>query len=325
MKPQTRSALVGLGVLGITVCGTSIASATFSGGTLDGATDYARASGALMPAPKGDWVLPPNSVTGNSVVDGSLQYRDLSDKAIAKIRNGVTGVEGPTGPAGPTGPTGAMGPTGSQGPMGPTGSQGPMGPSGSQGPMGPSGAQGPTGSQGPTGPTGALGEQGPTGPTGALGQQGPTGPTGAAGSVLAYAEFFALMPPDNSSTVAPGTDVSFPQDGPTTGSISRSGPSSFNLASVGTYELSFHVPVSEPGQLLVTLNGADLAYTVVGRATGTSEIGETVLITTTVANSIVTIRNPAGNPTALTVTPLAGGTRPVSAALVIEQLDEVTP
>jgi len=34
----------------------------------------------------------------------------------------------------------------------------------------------------------------------------------------------------------------------------------------------------------------------------------------------LTVRNPAGNPAALTVTPLAGGTNPVSAHLTILQI-----
>ena len=57
-------------------------------------------------------------------------------------------------------------------------------------------------------------------PPGPLGPQGPAGPQGATGSpggVLAFADFFALMPPNNAVTVAPGTDVDFPQDGPTSG------------------------------------------------------------------------------------------------------------
>jgi len=37
-------------------------------------------------------------------------------------------------------------------------------------------------------------------------------------------------------------------------------------------------------------------------------------------NSALTVRNPAGNAAALTITPLAGGTRPVSAHLTIIQL-----
>ena len=58
-------------------------------------------------------------------------------------------------------------------------------------------------------------------------------------------------------------------------------------------------------QLLLTLNGQDLDYTVAGRATGTSQIVGMAIITTTVENSVLSVRNPAGNATALTITPLA--------------------
>lgn len=165
----------------------------------------------------------------------------------------------------------------------------------------------------------SAGTQGPVGPAGPTGPVGATGPTGPAG-VIAFADFFALMPLDNAATVAPGTDVSFPQDGPISGTITRVGPSSFNLPSVGVYQVMFQVSVTEAGQLMLTLNGADLAYTVVGRATGTSQIIGMALVQSTSSNSILTVRNPAGNATALTITPLAGGTRPVSAHLVITQL-----
>ena len=125
----------------------------------------------------------------------------------------------------------------------------------------------------------------------------------------------------NSATVAPGTDVSFPQDGANSGGgITRTGPSSFNLGLIGSYQILFNVPVTEAGQLILTLNGADLDYTVVGRATDTSDIIGMSIVTTTSVNSVLTVRNPAGNSTALTITPLAGGTRPVSAHLVITQL-----
>ncbi len=192
---------------------------------------------------------------------------------------------------------------------------------GPQGPAGPRGPQGPAGEIGPVGPQGPAGETGPIGPQGPAGETGATGPQGPAGGVLNYADFYALMPPDNAATVAPGTDVSFPQDGPNSGAdISRTGPDSFNLAQIGTYQILFEVSVDEAGQLILTLNGADLEYTVVGRATGASQIVGMAIVTTTVINSILTVRNPAGNSTALTITPLAGGTRPVSAHLVITQL-----
>lgn len=166
---------------------------------------------------------------------------------------------------------------------------------------------------------GPAGPQGRTGARGAPGQDGVDGTSGGAGA-SEFAEFFALAPPDNAATVAPGTDVTFPQDGPSLGTIQRTDSSSFNLADVGTYEVSFSVPVDEAGQLELTLNGADLAYTVVGRATGTSPISGTSYVETTTVDSLLTVRNPAGNSTALTVTPLAGGTRPVASTLTIKRL-----
>lgn len=133
-------------------------------------------------------------------------------------------------------------------------------------------------------------------------------------------QFFALQPGDNAATVAAGGDVDFPQDGPTSGTITRTGADTFNLPTIGTYRVVFTVPVTEAGQLVLTLNGTQLAYTVVGRATGTSFIAGESLVTTTSVNSIISVRNPASAATALTITPLAGGAEPASATLIIERL-----
>lgn len=212
-------------------------------------------------------------------------------------------------PPGPQGPMGERGPAGPQGPRGYQGFPGPQGPVGETGPVGP---QGPIGETGPIGPQGPIGETGPA---------GPQGPSGAPGGVLGYADFYALMPPDNSATVAPGTDVSFPQNGPILNTnIGRLSSSSFNLGPVGSYQVLFQLSVTEAGQLVLTLNGQELDYTVVGRATGTSEIVGMAIVSTTTVDSVLTVRNPAENAEALTITPLAGGTRPVSAHLVITQI-----
>ena len=214
---------------------------------------------------------------------------------------GPTGLRGPvgaTGPAGPQGPAGETGPIGPQGPIGETGPTGPQGPVGETGPIGP---QGPAGETDPIGPQGPAGETGPIGPQGPAGEAGPVGPQGPAGGVLNYADFYALMPPDNAAIVAPGADVSFPQDGPNSGSgIVRSGPDSFILAEIGSYQVLLQVSVTEAGQLILTLNGEDLAYTVVGRATGTSQIVGMAIVETTVINSVLTVRNPEGTAAALT-------------------------
>ena len=130
------------------------------------------------------------------------------------------------------------------------------------------------------------------------------------------------MPSDNAATVAPATDVSFPQNGPAsaTTKITRVDNTMFTLGNIGTYQVMFQVSVSEAGQLELTLNGNELAYTVVGRATGTSQLVEMALVQTTAVDSTLTVRNPAGNSTALTITPVAGGTSPVSAHLVITEI-----
>ena len=127
------------------------------------------------------------------------------------------------------------------------------------------------------------------------------------------------MPADNSATVATGAAVAFPQDGPASGStlIARLGPTTFQLAAIGAYHVTFQVSVTEAGQLALTVNGSELPYTVVGRATGTSQIVGVALVKTTSVNSVLSVVNPAGETTALTVTPLGGGTSPVSAHLTI--------
>jgi hypothetical protein len=129
------------------------------------------------------------------------------------------------------------------------------------------------------------------------------------------------MPPDNESNVSTGSNVDFPQNGPTSSTtIFRITPSNFLLTAVGTYQVLFQVSVSEAGQLVLALNGTPLAYTVVGRATGTSQIVGMSLVTTTLPNSTLNVQNPVENSTSLTITPLAGGTQVVAAHLVITQI-----
>jgi len=248
---------------------------------------------------------PQGGIVGNSAIvsagaGGGIQVLATNNADLVIDMNGyyvqataVVGPSGPPGPVGDTGPTGPAGPTGE-----------------------PSTDPGPTGLTGPAGADSTV--PGPTGPTGATGD---TGPTGAPGGVIAFADFYALMPPDNAATVASGTDVSFPQDGPSSiGSITRISDFEFNLSAIGTYLVMFNVSVSEAGQLVLMLNGVDLAYTVSGRATGTSQIVGISFVTTTSADSILTVRNPVGSSIALTITPLAGGVEPVSAHLVITQI-----
>ena len=157
-----------------------------------------------------------------------------------------------------------------------------------------------------------------------MGSRGPAGPEGSS-SPSAYAEFYALMPPDNAATVAAGAPVQFPNDGPTMGGITRLNSAEFVLPRTGTYNVNFSVSVTEPGQLVIALDSGgamvELPYTVYGRATGTSQIVGDSLITTNTPNSTVELRNPAGNTPALTITPFAGGAKPAVASIVIRQFE----
>ena len=277
-------------------------------------------------------VIGPMGATGATGATGAI------GPAGPKGATGPAGVIGPMGPAGPTGATGAIGPAG---PTGATGATGAIGPAGCGGPAGPTGATGATGAIGPAGPTGstgatgAIGPAGPTGSTGATGAIGPAGTAGAAGAAgatgpsgnLGYADFYALQGADNAA-IPLSAPVLFPEDGPTSNYIVRgtggTSTSSFVLPAIGTYEVMFQVSVDEPGQLVLGLDSGfgpvEQAYSVVGRATGTSQIVGICLVTTTVANSELSVRNPAGNTSALTITTIAGGKSAVSAHLVIMRI-----
>ncbi len=137
---------------------------------------------------------------------------------------------------------------------------------------------------------------------------------------LAFSEFYALMPGDNTATIAPGTAINFPQNGPTNGIITRSSANQFILPDVGIYQINWQVSVSEAAQLILQLNGTELTNTTVGRATGTSQIVGNTIIITTLPNSILSVVNATGNTPAITITPTAGGTRAVSATLVITRI-----
>jgi BclA C-terminal domain len=231
---------------------------------------------------------------------------------------GATGPIGATGAQGATGPIGATGAQGATGPIGATGAQGAAGPIGATGAQGAAGPIGATGAQGPAGPIGATGAQGPAGAVGATGATGAAGAQGPAGTVLAFADFYALMPSDNPTLVTPGAAVSFPNTAAASGSaIVQSNTTTFTLATAGIYLFTFQASVTEAAQLALAQNGTTLAQSVVGRATGTSQLVGTSMVTASAGDTLQVI-NPSSNP--ITITPAAGGTNPVSAHLTILRL-----
>lgn len=146
------------------------------------------------------------------------------------------------------------------------------------------------------------------GAAGAAGVAGLAGIAGVAGTsaVLDFADFY-ILDTDAAYTalvlggLAQGSAMPFPDAGPTSsGGITATGPTTFQLAAIGTYLVQFEVTVANAGQLQLRLNGAYIANSVVGRATGQTQIVGISLVTTATVNSILEVVNPPGNPTALT-------------------------
>jgi hypothetical protein len=135
-----------------------------------------------------------------------------------------------------------------------------------------------------------------------------------------YSLFYALMPGDNSATIAANAPVLFPNAGPTNGAATAASSGTFNLPTAGTYHVTWQCSIAEAGQLQVALGGVGVAYTVSGRATGTNYISGDTLVTTSSDNTLLSIINPAGNSPALTMTVSAGGTHAVAATLTIWKL-----
>ena len=142
---------------------------------------------------------------------------------------------------------------------------------------------------------------------------------GQKGGAVSYQDFYALMPSDNFATVPFNGAIEFPQTAVSNSIITRISPSAFNLPDIGTYEISFQASIQEQTQLGIFLNGALLSSSVVGRATGATQIVGSSLVTTTLVNSLLSINNLGF--IAITMAPNAGGTNPVSAHLIIKKLN----
>lgn len=139
---------------------------------------------------------------------------------------------------------------------------------------------------------------------------------------LSYMNAYALMPTDNSGSIIVGGDVAFPRLGSTSASdIVPASATSVTLGPIGVYDVYFQVGITDVSgsQLVLTVNNVQQANTVAG-AIGTATIVGRSIITTTVVNSVLTVRNPSGNARSITVTSSLGGASAVSAQLVITRL-----
>jgi hypothetical protein len=191
------------------------------------------------------------------------------------------------------------------------------------------------GPAGPPGPDGASGNCTGSCVNGTNGTNGTDGTNGA-NAVVNYAMFFGqtagtgMIGTDYAATVAVKTSagtgrVPFPQDGVTSaGTVTRIDATSFQLGTPGDYEVSFKVHTTEPGQLQLELDGADLVETATANMNPTSgghPIVGSFLITVPMGGGVLALVNPTGNAAALTITPADGSNTHANAQnIVIKQL-----
>jgi len=167
-------------------------------------------------------------------------------------------------------------------------------------------------------------QYGPYGPYGPYYMQkkideSPVTPKKVTKSTVNISDFFALIPSDNPSPIAPGNPIAFPQTNVQIGNIVRSSANQFILPEIGTYEINYQVITNEPCQLVVSLNNNELPNTIIGKSNN-SELCGTFLITTTRIDSVICLNNSKTSSTNITLTPSAGGNSQTSAHLIIKQI-----
>lgn len=199
-----------------------------------------------------------------------------------------------------------------------------IGPQGNQGNIGNTGLQGPKGDQGNPGNPGNTGNTGSTGLRGLQGIQGIQGISGIASKLHSqahsFAEFYALMPNDNSLPIESGSFISFPQFGETQNEdiTQNEFGKSYNLTEIGRYEVFFTMYLSQPGQISITLNNMEILSSVCGTVIPNSQITGINIISVTQRDSTLQIINAGSNTIQLANS--IGGNKAISAHLIIKKI-----
>lgn len=175
------------------------------------------------------------------------------------------------------------------------------------------GHRGAKGARGPQGLQGAQGPQGIQGPAGAIGATGATGPPGGQVSAFGYVYNQAA------EVVAIEAPVSFDSNGPLLGITHAPGNAGIDITSSGTYEVTFSVSGTQPGQFALFVNGAAATGTVYGSGAGTQQdTGQAIL--TLSADDVLTLVNHSSS-AAVTLQTLAGGSETnVNASVLMQRL-----
>lgn len=117
-----------------------------------------------------------------------------------------------------------------------------------------------------------------------------------------------------------GTAIEFPNDGDMTGTgITRVGPGVFRVTSAGIYNMYFQIGVSNPSQVVIRLNNAELPHTVTGTGNGNTQLIGQYYVRVNTPNSIIGVYNPINN-SAIGIAASLGGAQSSNINLLIQQL-----
>jgi hypothetical protein len=131
---------------------------------------------------------------------------------------------------------------------------------------------------------------------------------------------------DNPDSISPGSSVNFPSPSINPyGTIQRvpGSKTNFSLPAGGVFEITFQVVVQNTGELVIVLNGSELAMTVVGKSGGGFIVGMSIVSTPSGSSpSVLSINNPASAVSGgLKIDESSGAlTQPLSCHLIIKQL-----
>lgn len=138
---------------------------------------------------------------------------------------------------------------------------------------------------------------------------------------MAAAEFNIPVPTAGSITIDQGAPVPFSVTGTTAGTGISNVAGTITIAEPGTYLVNFAVNVSDEGQLVLSVNGAEQAYTTAGNAAPNTPIIGSSIITVAAANTTLSVDNPTSAAGALTINqdPTAGANE-IAARVTIVRL-----